>query len=116
MVAVLEVIFNLPYPPSVNTIWRQFNGRTILSKQGREYRAAVAQSIKAEPMQDRLHVILDVFPPDNRRRDLDNVCKAVLDACTHAAVWGDDSQIDRLEINRRSASKPGAVCLTVRRL
>lgn len=115
------MILTLPYPPSCNSIWRNFGSRTILSQKGREYRAAVARSTISQQLPDcfedeRLHVILDVFPPDKRRRDLDNVCKAVLDACTHAAIWADDSQIDRLEVNRRASSKPGAVCLTVRKL
>lgn len=112
------MILTLPYPPSVNSIWRNFGSRTILSLKGREYRAAVAQTVGQQECieTDRLHVILDVFPPDKRRRDLDNVCKAVLDACTHAAIWADDSQIDRLEVNRRASSKPGAICLTVRKL
>lgn len=44
---------------------------------------------------------------DKRRRDLDNVLKGFLDAMTHAGVWEDDSQIDKLNIVRAEPSKPG---------
>ena len=35
----------LPWPPTVNTYWRVFNGRSILSEKGREYRKAVADQV-----------------------------------------------------------------------
>lgn len=44
---------------------------------------------------------------DKRRRDLDNCLKGFLDAMTHAGVWEDDSQIDKLHIVRAEPSKPG---------
>ncbi len=36
---------------------------------------------------------IDIAPPDDRRRDCDNVQKAVLDALQHAGVFWDDSQV-----------------------
>jgi crossover junction endodeoxyribonuclease RusA len=36
--------------------------------------------------------------PDKRRRDLDNILKALLDGLTHSGVWGDDSQVVDLRI------------------
>lgn len=38
--------------------------------------------------------------PDRRRRDLDNILKALFDALTHAGLWLDDSQIDFISISR----------------
>ncbi len=35
----------LPWPPSVNTYWRMFKNRMIISKEGREYRVAVQEQI-----------------------------------------------------------------------
>ena len=35
----------LPFPPSMNTYWRNFRGRTVLSKAGREYKVAVAEYV-----------------------------------------------------------------------
>lgn len=57
----------------------------------------------------RLSVSIYAAPPDNRRRDLDNLPKAVLDALTHAQVWPDDSQLDRLLIERVPVQKGGMI-------
>ena len=92
----------LPWPPSMNTYWRTFNGRMIISAQGREYRKAVADQVLiqrgAKHYEGKTRVVIEAHRPDNRRRDLDNLLKAVLDACTHAGVWVDDSNIVDLRI------------------
>lgn len=100
----------LPWPPSVNTYWRHPNkgplaGRTLISEKGREYRIAVQQLAMVErwgkmPADARLSVQIDAWPPDKRRRDLDNVLKASLDALAAAGVLEDDCLIDHLSIRR----------------
>ena len=52
----------------------------------------------AKHFADKLCVVIEAFRPDNRRRDLDNLFKAVLDGCTHAGVWEDDCNIVDLRI------------------
>ena len=47
-----------------------------------------------------------MFPPDRRRRDVDNPLKAGVDSLMHASVFSDDSQIDHLEVIRK-AVQPG---------
>jgi crossover junction endodeoxyribonuclease RusA len=37
-----------------------------------------------------------LYPPDARRRDIDNYNKALFDALTHAGIWEDDSQVQRM--------------------
>lgn len=97
------VTIELPYPPSVNGYWRSVNSRNILSAKGRAYRGASVASIVRSghgntQLNGRLEVSLDLYPPDARKRDVDNYSKGVLDALTHAGVWLDDEQIDRLHI------------------
>ena len=92
----------LPWPPSVNQQWRMFNNRLIISKVGREYRKAVADQVMIQRanklIEGKIKVEIEAFRPDNRRRDLDNIFKGVLDGLTHAGVWKDDSQIVDLRI------------------
>jgi crossover junction endodeoxyribonuclease RusA len=47
-----------------------------------------------------LRVEIEAWPPDKRKRDLDNILKSLLDALTYAGIWEDDSQIDDLRIYR----------------
>lgn len=101
----------LPYPPSVNSMWRTprtgpLAGRTLLSEAGRKYRKAVQHAVVLAcaasriPCDARLAVDVEACMPDRRRRDLDNILKAVLDALTAAGVWSDDEQIDDLRVWR----------------
>lgn len=94
--------FTLPWPPSVNTYWRNFNGRMIISAKGREYREYVGDQImlqgKVAQFTKPLRVVIEAWRPDKRRRDLDNLLKATLDGLAHAGVFEDDSQIVDLRI------------------
>jgi crossover junction endodeoxyribonuclease RusA len=110
----------LPYPPSVNRMWRTprtgpLAGRTLVSVEGREYRAKVCATVGDrlwQPLKDRLRVDIEARMPDKRRRDIDNPIKALLDSLTHAGVWLDDSQIDDLRV-WRSAERTGEVVVRI---
>ena len=111
----------LPWPPSVNHVWRRVGSKTILSAQGREYRKAVGEhcllhKIANTRLSGRLSVRILVNPPDRRRRDIDNLTKVPLDALTHAGVWGDDSQIDELYIRRDEIKQGGTITIQITEL
>jgi crossover junction endodeoxyribonuclease RusA len=90
-------------------------GKTLISAAGRQYRndviTCVVFAFAKKRLAGRLHVELDLFPPDRRKRDIDNFSKAILDGLTHAEVWLDDSQIDVMTVTRCDVNKecPGAV-------
>lgn len=94
----------LPWPPSVNRIWRQYQGRVLMSREGRTYRQAVLDEwLQAQQQglgRQRIRLVIDAHVPDARRRDLDNLTKCALDAMQAARVFEDDSQIDDLRIRR----------------
>ncbi|WP_245557821.1 RusA family crossover junction endodeoxyribonuclease [Deinococcus apachensis] len=122
------LLFALPWPPSLNSIWRAtvvpckpkkpgappYTARVLLSQEGRAYRRAVREAMNAyrshapytTPPGARLALTLTACPPDKRARDLSNLPKALEDALTHAQVWADDSLIDEL-IVRRGEPTPG---------
>ena len=118
--------FSLPYPPSMNAIWRAVviilkgkpQARVLLSQQGRAYRKAVQNVIRSLgnptcPPGARLHLHLTAHPPDRRARDLSNIPKALEDALTHAHVWADDSLIDRLTVDRGEVTPGGRVDVVI---
>ncbi len=92
----------LPWPPSVNHYWRSVRGRLLISAAGRAYRQQViaAAFSGARFGSAKVCVSIQAWVPDNRRRDVDNLLKAPLDALCHAGVYDDDSQIVELSIKR----------------
>ncbi len=97
----------LPWPPSVNRYWRTFRGRMLISAHGRAYRQqAVAAAVTGARFgAAKVKVSIEAWLPDNRRRDVDNLLKAPLDALCHAGIYYDDSQIVELSIRRAGLDK-----------
>ena len=97
------MILTLPYPPSINRYYRHVGRRVLISREGREYRRAICGLLAgggSPPITGRIALAMDAFPPDRRRRDLDNIQKPLLDSLEHGGVYENDSQIDVL-ITRR---------------
>ena len=85
----------------------------VISERGRKFLKEVKLTVGAVTAQvGRLRVEIEVYPPDRRKRDIDNVCIATLDALAKAGVYQDDSQIDVLLITRMGIVSGG--CLEVK--
>jgi crossover junction endodeoxyribonuclease RusA len=106
-----NVTLELPFPPSINHYWRVQDKTWYITKEGMAFRYHV-MSLRPPGFRmilDKIRLTLDVHAPDRRRRDLDNLCKATLDALQHAKIYKDDFQIDQLIVTRRDTCKPGKV-------
>jgi crossover junction endodeoxyribonuclease RusA len=91
-------VIRLPYPPSVNNYYQRNRfGGVRVSKHGKEYRTRVFFDVKQQNIPSygekliKMQVLL--FMPDRRKRDGDNVFKALFDALEYAKVYENDSQI-----------------------
>lgn len=108
----------LPYPPSVNNYWhRNKNGGMRISKQGLDFRTEVMvilNNARFKKMEGELSVSILLQPPDRRKRDIDNVLKALLDALEHGGAFEDDNQIRRLKIERGDVVKGGKTYAAIR--
>lgn len=112
----MRLQFDLPYPPSVNHYWRRVGARTLISRQGRAFRDSVCSLLalrRLHPLEGWLKVHLQFFPPDRRRRDVDNIQKPVLDALQHAGVYHDDFQIVSLVTDRLEPREGGQLVVAV---
>jgi crossover junction endodeoxyribonuclease RusA len=113
MLATLQ----LPLPPSVNTYWRNFHGRTILSKTARDYKAEIFNYVAINNIPSfrdaRLQAIITIFQRDKRIIDLDNRLKSLFDALEWAGVYDSDSQFDKIEIARGSIKKGGGCTIVI---
>ncbi|ORM64521.1 hypothetical protein PRCB_16445 [Pantoea rodasii] len=103
----------LPFPPSVNTYWRNTGKGVLISASGRSFRsnaiAAVYMQLgrKPKPIEVDVEVTVIISPPDRRQRDLDNYLKALFDSMTHAGIWRDDSQVKRMAVEWGPVTKGG---------
>lgn len=84
----------LPFPPSVNTVFRKHNGKH-LSAAYRAWRDEAGWMLKQQnplPSPGLVAVTVELVAPDKRVRDADNRLKPVLDLLvTHGVIDGDDS-------------------------
>jgi len=110
----------LPWPPSVNSYLAIVGRRKVKTKKARDYCKAVEFALIDQRVcsfgDQRLSVEIEAFPPDRRKRDVDNLFKSLLDSLKLAGVYEDDSQIDFLSIKRMQVYKGGKVCLRISEL
>ena len=113
--------FTVPFPPSANRIWRHVGRKVLLSAEGRDYHRRVCAALldqaktlgflagltRPASYDARLRISIDAYMPDRKRRDVDNLIKATLDALQRTGVYENDSQIDSLTINRREVDPMG---------
>lgn len=114
------LVLNLPFPPSVNTYYRNFRGRMVMSAQGREYKVKVADYLiesKAPKFGNaKLRITMVLRPRDKRKIDIDNRIKAVLDSLQDAGLFDDDYQIDELTIMRGEPIKDGKLIAMIEQI
>jgi crossover junction endodeoxyribonuclease RusA len=106
----------LPYPPSINHYWRRVGAKTLISKEGRRYREAVAAICQEQRISfgdASLSLSITAHPPDRRRRDLDNLLKAPLDAMQAAGVYQDDYQIEVIHLERGECVCNGSLIVEI---
>ena len=106
----------LPFPPSVNHYYRRVGARTLISREGRKFRekvCALLAAMRVGPITGALRVEIEVYPPDRRRRDIDNLQKGLLDALEHGGAYRDDNQIVKLTIERRECVPDGRTIVRI---
>lgn len=103
----------VPYPPSINRYYQNLKGsyKRRIRPEGLAFRSDVMDLVESgendpdglrptnEPIDMNVMMFITAYPPDNRKRDIDNFQKALLDGLTHAGVYKDDSQIKALMVH-----------------
>ena len=105
-----EMSFDLPWPPSVNNYYRHVGQRVLISRAGRKYRMMCVSRLSGKAkMVGRVTLSIECYPPDKRRRDLDNILKCLQDSIVSAGVLEDDSQIKCLHVEMLDPIPEGLV-------
>lgn len=121
-----KIKIELPYPPTINTYWgfkvitgkgRRAFVRSYLKEKGKQYKKDVALIVNSEGLDlgisKNISMKIDVYVPDKRKRDLDNILKGLLDSMEDAGVYVDDSLIDELHVVRKGHIKGGKVVVEI---
>ena len=111
----------LPWPPSVNRVWRRSGNRMHRSVQYDEWTTTAVFALRrAGPprmVPGPVSVELRLYGPSRRSYDIDNRAKAVLDLLQSEEVIEDDCLVDRLVLLRGPILRPeGLVYLTLERM
>ena len=130
----MELCLELPYPPSVNSYKKV--GRIVKTKTGKLYQQrkntchtekfyfdVYMLSKKIMPSEWAkfcdsaiFSVNVYVYPPDNKKRDLDNILKVLLDSLVRAHVIPDDSNIHRLYVEKCNIIEHGKVIVRIQEI
>lgn len=108
--------FFVPLKPiTANHIWRNYGGRMVRSGAYNTWEKQFIAHVptKHERFEGDIELTIEYFISDNRRRDLDNMLKGAIDACTHAGIWNDDSQIMAIHAHKNSGTKESGIRLTI---
>lgn len=111
----IQMRIELPVPLSVNSLYRTFRGRMLLSKKGREWIKLVVPMITRQAgcihfQHRRISVVYRYAFKDHMRRDIFNYEKILSDCFTKAGIWDDDCQIDDGRVIRLPVDKENPRC------
>ena len=102
----------LPYPPTVNHYWQRNGRQTFVSSEGKRFRSLVKciwLASGAPRVEGKVLMSVMVLHPDKRRRDLDNLLKAICDALEHSGAYEDDVQLWGINIVRMGYETGGRI-------
>lgn len=115
----------LPYPPSVNRMWRHFRGRTVLSSDGKAYKAEVqrlALAKGAELMTGPLRLRVKLLPKTKKdgtasaiMMDLSNCLKVAEDAL-QGVCYENDRQVESIRLDYGDAVEGGGLIVRIEKL
>lgn len=103
-------------PPTANTIWRNGQGSTYLSREARDYFQLVALCVRGKKLPKTwtsVSVEL-IIAPRRRAGDVDNRIKPAFDALTKCGFWKDDSIVARAEDEFAAPTKTGRTLYIIR--
>lgn len=115
------ISFDLPMPPSVNSMYRNVPGKgRVKTKDAKKWATEAGWMLVAQRNRDGRHkcitgsveVEVTAYRPASKRRDLDNILKALLDLLTSTKTIADDSQV--VAINARWVDEGVPCTVTVR--
>lgn len=105
----------LPWPPTSNNLYPTgTDGKRHPSRQATAFRDTASTIVRVEMMRQRftalagpVFVSILLIPPDGRPFDIDNRCKALIDALEAGGLFANDAQVQHLEVRNLGPIRPG---------
>ena len=121
------ITLTLPFPPTVNNYKRI--GRLTRTKSGKIFQPRInsdatrrfyyevwikVKGLQIESLGDSpISLEIDVYPPDKRKRDIDNIIKPTVDSLMNSGLFDDDYQISKLLVIRREVFSGGKIVVKI---
>ena len=103
-------VFLLPWPPSVNGMWRTLKGRNVLSERYRLWRAAASKALltqRPKAVLGPVRVTIALSPPDARAYDLDSRVKPILELLAGNRIIDGEGHVTVRELTVSAAEAVG---------
>ena len=98
---------------SVNKYYRSWQGRVLISKDGRIFKNEVDMLLNNyKKILGKIKLTLILYFKDKRKRDLDNYNKVLID-CLKNKLFEDDDQIYQLYMEKHIACGFNKICISV---
>jgi crossover junction endodeoxyribonuclease RusA len=115
----MKTDFFLPFPPSLNSYYTKTRNGVYLSTKGRAFQSSGILSIKEQlsghPIIDvPIHLVIVLYPPDRKSRDLDNYIKPIQDCIQNSGILVNDNLVNQLEVFRGEITSKGSCFVRIR--
>ena len=103
------ITLEIAYPPSANRIWRKYKGRIVRDPvyvQWLDTEGWKIISQKQGGISGPYRLFVEAVKPDKRRRDLDNIAKALSDLLKSVGTIDDDSEAQEIGLKWVNAGPP----------
>ena len=98
---------------SINRYYRSCLGRVLISKEGREFKKEFESSLgEYEKVYGKIKLTIILYFKDNRKRDLDNYNKLIID-CLKNKLFEDDDQVYQLYMEKYTRCGYDKICIKV---
>ena len=101
---------------SVNKYYRSCHGRVLISKEGRDFQKELELLLPSyEKVYGKIKLTVLLYFRDNRKRDLDNYNKVLID-CLKNKLFEDDDQIYQLYMEKYIGCGYDKICVHIDKL
>ena len=98
---------------SVNKFYRSWQGKLLISKDGREFKKEVELLLNNyEKVLGKVKLTIILYFKDYRKRDVDNYCKVLID-CLKNKLFEDDDQVYQLYVEKHIGCGYDKICILV---